>query len=70
MSLCTTVVHNTAHRTVPILFPLILHQTVVISQTMSSGGEGDGEFIGDEDDDWIHRLSLDIHYYNHTATDG
>jgi len=37
ISLCTTVVHNTAQ--VMKIFPLIL-QTIVIAQMLSTGGEG------------------------------
>jgi len=38
VSLCTTVMHNTAHRTVLTIFPLIL-QTIIIAEMMSTGGD-------------------------------
>ena len=37
---CTQLSYITQHRTVPIIFPLIL-QTIVITQMMSTGGEGE-----------------------------
>ena len=41
ISLCTTVIHSTVlHRTVLTVFPLILW-TIIIAETLSSGGEGD-----------------------------
>jgi len=36
---CATAVYTTQHRTVTIIFPLIL-QTIIIAQMTSTGGEG------------------------------
>jgi len=41
VSLCTTVIHNTAQNRIGLLiFPLIL-QTVIIAQMMSTDGKGE-----------------------------
>jgi len=39
VSLCTTVIHNTAQETVLIIFRILL-QTIIIAQVMSTGREG------------------------------
>jgi len=54
---CAQLSYTTQHRTVLIIFPLIL-QTIIIAQTMATGGEGDNtqqKYMNDNAKHTLHR---------------